>query len=719
MSIKITPIGDIHNGRQTELVETEKTKYIKKPRDCKTEVAFCAFVEQLSLLGFSDFSRSPKILEIGEGFHTQMFEENHPTDEKGIDDYYYRSGVLLFVCYLFSSTDMHCENVIANGDMPVLVDMETLMSGKIARAPKLYNLTKSVLCSHLLCNFARNDNKILDVSGFSGVTSGLNNVPRVKEKHIFLWEKTTVFLKGFENAYKFFLENKTKIRPLILLFENCDFRQILRPTATYDAISTLLTKVDEEKRKSLAENILSRAYKRDIDKNRIDIAKDILLYEIEAVLKNEIPLFYTKGTSKHLFANEQKLLQDYLEISPVDNALERLDKLSHEDLQRQKKIIELAISASTPIEKSKGIFINTSALAEGEISAGIVSKSRVSNLPSIFTELKNSADGVVVFGSSGLSLYSGLTGVLCMYAAMYRKTEKKVYLDNLFQGYENFSHIFDLYSDKKIDVCDSNVSLSDGITGFLASIIHIGELLEDSAFLKDAYGLANRLSFAGNFTNFDYLGGAGALPIMLKKLKIDILEHCFDICKDFNLDEICTTGAAHGAAGLALTLATTECSVEKIKVLLDWENNYFSADDENWFDLRDKTKKGFMSGWCGGAPGIGMARLALKSFVYNDDISSICDNDIARAKNFLKKAKPSKRDSLCCGSASRLMAASRIGIRLDELYSNLSNAEKNLSLRFVHPADTADINVSLMQGYSGVAYALAMYGDPLSGGMLL
>ena len=135
--------------------------------------------------------------------------------------------------------------------------------------------------------------------------------------------------------------------------------------------------------------------------------------------------------------------------------------------------------------------------------------------------------------------------------------------------------------------------------------------------------------------------------------------------------------------------------------------------------MRNAPEIGFKSGWCSGAPGIGMARKEMLGLITDTNLRSLCEKDISLSAEFIAMETPSKRDSLCCGTASRLMASSRLGIRIDKTFEQLFAAEKENRLRFIHPADTADINISLMQGLSGVAYALAMYGDPLSGGMLL
>lgn len=719
---KVTPLGDLHNGKQTELIQTEKETFIKKPRDFKTEVAFSLFCQKLEALGIPCFSRSTKLIEDGDGFHTEAVEENLPTSDSGIDAYYHRAGILLCVCYLLGSVDLHSENIIASGDMPVIIDIETLLSGQKRRSSSHYSLANSVLCSHLICNFVTADG-VKDASGFSGVQSGFKNIPHTEKEKIFPWDKADIIISAFKEAYNIIATNKETVREALHLFDDCSFRQILRPTQTYSTISEKLSSLSEEKRKQFATELLSYAYKRDIDPDRINKSSLILDEEIRCVVSGEIPLFYTKGNSTDLFTSDKNVFPDFLVASPVYYAIQRLKEFSENDLERQLKIIALALQASTPIESNKTLHINTGSLTAGEICAKQVTDTAIFTLPSVFCALEQGKFSVN-FVSSGLSLYSGLCGVMCMYAALYRKTRKAEYYDTLQKCFEKFASIM-LTDSTEIKLTNSSSGLGDGITGMISSLLHIHELTELSAFRESAIGLISRLSVSKQPYNTDYLNGIGALPVVLNKFKIpDARTICSAFYNDIVKTKPFTTGVAHGASGLALSLSALSSlglpvPDNAISSLISWENSHFSADKGNWQDLRNTSQIGFMSGWCSGAPGIGMARKEMLGLINDVNLRFLCEKDISLSAEFIAMETPSKRDSLCCGTASRLMASSRLGIRIDKTFEQLFAAEKENSLRFIHPADTADINISLMQGLSGVAYALAMYGDPLSGGMLL
>jgi lantibiotic modifying enzyme len=406
--------------------------------------------------------------------------------------------------------------------------------------------------------------------------------------------------------------------------------------------------------------------------------------------------------------------------------LSRLGKLSPWDMERQLKIISLAMDASTPIEKAKkNICVNVGALCPGEKTANEVSNCAVDGLNNVFCGLVRDKNGNVDFVSHNYSIYQGLCGVLCMYASLFRKTGKDIYKDFLYRYYEKVRNVL-LESDSKILLTDKNSSLGDGITGMISCIGHIGKLVEDSSFISDARALTDRLEFAENISNTDYLNGIGALLPLLEKLDSGLFSHASTLLLPlFESASPFTTGMAHGGSGVAVSLCALNKSKKSPKIedrilsLLQWENSHYSENDNNWFDLRDKTKKGFMGGWCSGAPGIGMARRYIEKNTNNVDLKNICKVDIERVNRFLEERTEYKRDTLCCGTSSALMVSSFMGASAHRLYKYLCDAEKRNAIRVFNVASTCDKNVSLMQGMAGIAYALAMYGDALCGGMLI
>jgi len=104
-----------------------------------------------------------------------------------------------------------------------------------------------------------------------------------------------------------------------------------------------------------------------------------------------------------------------------------------------------------------------------------------------------------------------------------------------------------------------------------------------------------------------------------------------------------------------------------------------------------------MKGLCSGAPGIGLARKQLMKYTPNEEIQRICLQDIERVNQFLKKQRPLKRDTFCCGNASLTEAACTLGNKTLFL---------NKEFFLYHPLSTNDFPVGLFQGFAGVGYAL-------------
>lgn len=126
-----------------------------------------------------------------------------------------------------------------------------------------------------------------------------------------------------------------------------------------------------------------------------------------------------------------------------------------------------------------------------------------------------------------------------------------------------------------------------------------------------------------------------------------------------------------------------------------------------------------MLGWCSGAPGIGMARHHLMNISGNPEIKEICRADTEKSYRIMRGYDILRQDHLCCGNCARLMAVSNIGGRLDHLYREVENRLKNHQPGLRHLIGTADFPAGLMQGYAGIGYVLAMYGDRKSGNMLV
>lgn len=722
-------MGDSHSGgKSVELVKDNSSEYIRKPRNAAVEHALEAFLLGLRQEGFVFTPRCVKILDEGSDWHNAEIVKNDAAES--IDDvilYCRRCGALIFIAYILGSTDLHIENVIASKDSPVLVDVETLLSGRVNDGTphvKHNTLTQSVLKSHLLPNWIASNGAVADCGGLTGFNDNSRNILTYNGENVYIYDFEREVLEGFTEVYSFALSHKEKLLTLTGLFSGCGFRQILRPTETYARISELVRKLDADKAKRFTEALLRRAYENDTDPDRLRKAYLVFRSEVNSILRGDIPYFYSLGCSTDLCDENGKVLEGFLLDSPVMSAKKRIGSLSAEDMECQRRIISQSLSAVRPVGKRLAQPVCGESIYD--IIINTLESRSLSSITSRWMALRPSGDGNVYLQSAGLGLYDGLLGILCCYAAVYNKTGNKDTLRKLKEHYEPCRR---LITEKRTVVTSlMGCSVQNGFSGHILSLIHISELTGEKLFYDDAVKIASDVTvdLSGKSDIGDLLCGALGIALCLPKLPKEVYEGLAKLLLPNLISyEPKLTGVAHGASGAALALAAVQKALgttlydDKIISLLEYENSFYDKGENNWRDLRNPQKNGFMDGWCSGAPGIGMSRRRIEEYTDNEVIVRICRKDIGNITKRLLAQKSSKRDCLCCGNASKIMAGSYLGVNIPDIYKGLESRLKCDILNAVHPIDTCDINSGLMQGFAGTGYALAMYGDKHSGGMLL
>lgn len=721
---KRVALGDRHDGKQVMLVSDGKNKTLFKPRQASAEKALEAFLSRLEQEGFPFVPSCEHVLsETADGFTSAFVPHTPAESEADVRLYYQRCGALLFLAYLFGSNDLHYENIIACKDTPVLIDCETLMTGAADSGQQsLQSLATSVLQSHLLPNWSM-------VNGKSVLVSGLvSDIPGAQCNLLYGGEPCRIedneaeLLEGFQAAYCYTLSHKATILTALSCFNGCRFRFLLRPTEVYGKLIQLAEKLEAEKREPTISTFLSVGYRRDKRENRLEAMQAVLDEEIKSVLQGDVPYFSVRYDDKGLYG-KQLLNPQFLQFSPCEAVQQRLEALCEADCVAQCRIIAQALAAVRPVEKKTPLLRTDGNLYDAMFSA--LEDGYISAISSGFMQLSAAQDGNLYLQSAGFGLYEGLAGILCAYAALYRKTGKKAILDALTAHYEPLNRLI-AHTDS-ISFRGSNASLQDGVVGATACLLHIFTLTGQQCFYDDAASLFGKLQLPEQeMTQLDFLNGISGLGAVLLKLDRSLTEPWAKlVIKTLKNYQPTLTGAAHGAAGIALALsAAGRClnddSVdEQILQLLAFEEQYFHADQNNWQDLRATDRIAFMHGWCSGVGGIAMSRKRLLSVTGNAKIRAICERDIARAAANLGSSFVAKRDSLCCGNAARLTACSNLNLKNSRLFETLCDKMRDNSLVLVHTNDTDDRNYGLMQGIAGVIYALAMFGDEESGGILL
>jgi type 2 lantibiotic biosynthesis protein LanM len=118
----------------------------------------------------------------------------------------------------------------------------------------------------------------------------------------------------------------------------------------------------------------------------------------------------------------------------------------------------------------------------------------------------------------------------------------------------------------------------------------------------------------------------------------------------------CLTGLSHGAAGMAYALLRLHAVAGGLDYLraaeeaIAFETSIFAPDAGNWPDLREESQPAYMTSWCHGAPGIGLARLGGLPVLDTPEMRA----DIEVALETTQRFGVQGPDYPCCGTLGRL-----------------------------------------------------------------
>lgn len=698
--------SDPHNGGQSAvLFSCGEKKYIYKPRPSTADTAWADFLDALAPIIDVPLPRAVRpIFPLEESTTIVPFVEGREAkDETEARLFYTRCGALLALCMILGATDLHSENLIADGDSPLLVDLETLMSGvtpdRAARGAKLYD---SLIFSHLLPNWMLQDDENIDVGALTG--AGKNQL-KLHGDPCPAYAYVEEICSGFRRTFIGLLKQREAVSKELERFAKASFRKLLRSTDLYGRLCDQIARMDSPEEKRASTERLCRAYQRGGEPwmQKMHRACES---EINAVLRGDIPYFFSFGDECCLRDMDGIVAEDYYTCSPLDAARQRLAALRPEDGIAQERIIRLSLRAVCPkVEKdalpsARGVFD----MLEAQVIEGC---------PCGWMGLTTGARGEAYFQSIGFDLYEGLLGVLVFYGALYEATGDEEVLRVIRSQYEEYRAWY-IRPESRIRANAANICLTSGLGGHILALGYLARTLRDESYLRDAVMLLSRFNFDGfeDYESWDVYGGVSGLLVALPLLRgCGIDEQLAQIALQL-ADGICKTrpeltGYAHGAAGLTLALGAAQyvgggVYSEDILRLLEWENTQYDEVEKNWLDLRNPERHGFMKGLCSGAPGIGLARMQLLKYTRDTQIADVCMMDLRRVREFLRAQRQSlRRDTLCCGNAA-LIVAERALLPQGECHSQLS-AEPLL----YHALETNDFPVGLFQGWAGVGYALA------------
>ncbi|SET33400.1 type 2 lantibiotic biosynthesis protein LanM [Oceanobacillus limi] len=474
-------LGDTHNnGRSVILFQLSSgKKIVYKPRSLSIDQHFQELLAWINHKNTGLPLKTITILDRG-SYGWQEYVEHVPCRSKEeVSRFYERQGYYLAILYILNATDFHYENLIANGENPMLIDLEGLIqntnknlnvdSSAYARAFK--KLMDSVLSIGMLpVSYIKSNILGFDFSGLGGdegqdtghetfsienthtdkmklvkvaaFSEASKNRPFKEDKNIDVSQFNMEIIKGFQEIYTLLLEHKNELLSSngpLSPFKNDSVRVILRSTQIYATFidssyhPDYLT--DGDSRERLV-NLLWTAKKNNPD------FEDIIMYECRDVLKGDIPYFYCYTNSRDLYHPLGKVKSDYYNISNFDCLMERIGTLSITDMKEQLSFIENSLIAqysnhnhqsnetirdysnNSPIE----LLNNTDQFLElAQLVGNDLKNDAIIGEDNDITWLgmNLSMNDQLMFSPVESDLYDGLLGIGLFYANLYRVTQNE------------------------------------------------------------------------------------------------------------------------------------------------------------------------------------------------------------------------------------------------------------------------------------------------------
>jgi type 2 lantibiotic biosynthesis protein LanM len=807
--VAISPnISDPHNRGRSVIALTFASglKLIYKPKDLSLEVAY------FQLLTWFNQHNPPLPLKLLKVINRSTYGwveyvENLPCqDEEEAKRYYQRTGMLLCILHVLEGTDCHNENLIANGEHPVMIDMETLMHHRVreidgqaqgAEAQYLVNqqFDESVLRSGLLprWEFGSDGRIAYDISGLGGVGQHETpfRVPKWKnintdnmileyESSFMQPEANVASLKGlilspndyvdeivdgFRQMYRFLVVHREALlapgSPLGV-FGVQQVRFVFRSTKVYGLVlrKTLAPKfLRDGADRSIELDILSRAMLSSDTKPNF---WPLLKVEIQALQQLDIPYFTACSDSDGLVIASNQTIENCFKEPSYNQLISQMQQLSDEDLARQIAIIRGALYSRVATTYSSAASDKNTVLNLNDVSL-LTQEQFLQQAVAIAAELKQRAihltDGSITWigfeylpetqrfqlQPLGYNLFDGVCGVALFLAALEKITGGTGYRHLLFGSLQFLYKGLQNSKSNQIIAKKFGIGGAVGCSSFIYALVRISQLLNDSALLEVAKQVAFRLTkdcITADKKLDIVAGSAGAILGLLALYKattdrgiLDLAIACghhllnhrvkssFGARAWATRDGKLLTGFSHGAAGIAYALlclyenSKEQLFLEAAQEAINYERSVFSPQDGNWPDFRGE-KTIFVTAWCNGASGIGLARLGSFSILNTNEIQQ----DIEIALKTTEEFGLQGVDTLCCGNFGRidLLLVASHKLSRPEL---LKTARKQASWLINRAEQTGyfhiftnlprDVyNPGLFQGTSGIGYALLRLAYP-------
>jgi type 2 lantibiotic biosynthesis protein LanM len=792
--------GDRHRGgRSVMLLKfSGGARLVYKPKSLAIDQHFQELLQWLNAHGASPEFQTLKVIDRGTYGWSEFVSSRECSTTEEIQRFYERQGSYLALLYALEATDIHAENLIAAGEHPLLVDLETLFQPRLdlgktlfAREPAFEALWRSVIRVGLLPVrlWGNEDAPGVNVSGLGGEEGQViprpvprwadggtdqmrlvqvrielptgRNRPRLNGRQVDVLAYADRILAGFKRMYRLLMEHRAELLAEVFpRFAQDEIRFVARSTDIYWRF------IYDSFRPELLRDALER--ERHFDRLWVGIQWQphmarIIPAERADLLKGDVPFFTTRPQSRDLFTSQGEAIAEFFQESGLYQTQKRLSLLDEQDLARQIWVINASLVClvkDTSHGGNRALYLPPAQAASSCVRL-LEAASALGDMLERTAVWKAGAAGwmSIVQPSehewslqpAGLDLYNGLPGIVFFLAHLAALTDEKRYLRLARAGLQNMMALLK-HTQQRESL--SSIGAFRGWGGVLYLFSHLGRLWEEPSLFQQAEELVQALlGLIERDEQLDVIAGsagciAGLLSLYAVAPSPAILEaacRCGErllacaqpmpvgIGWKILREEIPLTSFAHGTAGIALSLlrlaavSGEERFHQAALAALVYERSLFVPDEHNWLDPRnirasnkhDETNKeeaqSFLTAWCNGAAGIGLARLGSRPYL---DDATLCGEIDAALKCIL--AQGFGGDHTLCHGVGGHLETLLVASQMEEAVPYRAALEQGASVLlekvsvFRKQAEelTGTEPPGLMVGLAGVGYTLLRLVEP-------
>lgn len=529
--------GDPHRGGRSVflLLFESGFRLVYKPKPLAVDAAFQELLRWTVARGFEPGFRNLRLLDRGSYGWMEYIESAPCRSADEVRRFYRRQGGYMALLYAIGGIDFHHENLIAAGEHPVLVDLETLFHPDLEvrelaadRDRTGRSIWDSVMRIGLLPRRVWGDaeQRGIDLSGLGAVGGagavipypgtvhvgtdemrfgrreielpGTTNRPRIEgeegEAVPFLAYEEEV-LAGFRQVYELFRTHRDELLApggALSAFSGAEVRLIFRVTRAYFGLYE----------KSLHPYLLASALDRARFLDQLwagaqtrPYLEPLVPFEHRDLEQGDIPYFKTRPGSRDVWTSTGERLPDLLPDTGLERTALRLARLGPDDLARQEWLIRGSFSAARLDQVSTGRpeypFRETAEAAGRErlLGAARAAADRLCTLA--FDEPVGATWMSIEHGDQGWSFqrtrpdfYQGLPGIA--FALGYAGS---------LTGDETHARVARLALDNQRQVLAEgpdvpSIGAFNGWGGLIYALAHLGALWGDESLLEEAETLA-------------------------------------------------------------------------------------------------------------------------------------------------------------------------------------------------------------------------------------